>query len=391
MGFGNEGRITQLSAQGETDFAIGFTGFRPYEVAMTTDGHIYAADTQTLVRTDDQGNVEWAKNTQDESITDIACSEDGKAFLLTYRNSELDITDHLYSIDGQSGNEVWSLNLGPSEGEPSVTWYAIRSNNIDGGVLLIGKHFNEGLNIYEAAIASIDSSGNLRWLTFFHDGDLAIQDIWLRTPEACILDLSGDIIVFTDYDDVAISSITRLDSALGNVIWTKGYRTFGELTKVGYLAALDNDTFGGCLSMAEELGTDSFIESSCFIRFDDAGAILSAYGFATSGTSEFGFAHPQKITNGYSLLGFNNYEDWSELSSTDINQFAFNSSGVPTFSTCATSKNYASLISAEPRDVNQSVHQWTPTTKSWDITATAMSTVPGTMPQPDSICSAITF
>ncbi|MDC3283442.1 hypothetical protein OAV41_02580 [Planctomycetota bacterium] len=388
-GFGNEGRITQLNPQGGIDFSIGFNGFRPEQVTVSPGGYVYAANANKIIVADDAGNIGWTREVStNQGIFDIAASADG-VFLLT--GNLMFNQQYLYYIDEQSGTEIWSRALVDGEGDPD--WRSIRANNVDNGVILIGtESVSESPQVLGVAIASIDSFGDLRWLNVFSDTNLgAIEDIWLRRPDACLLNGSGDIIVSANYDDALISFITRLDSASGNVVWTKGYKTAGELTEVTSLSSFSNGTFGGCLQIEEETGPDDFIMSSCFVRFDGSGNILSAYGFDTTQESEFGFAHPHETSSGYSLLGFNSFENWEEQSSMDINGFSFNSSGAPTFPTCASSKNYASLVTPEARSVDESGWLWTIQSRSWDVSTSTKSLVTATQPSLTSICDTITF
>jgi hypothetical protein len=389
-GLGNEGRITQLNPQGGINFSIGFNEFRPEQVTVSPGGYVYAANANKIIVANDAGDVEWVREvSSNELILDIAASEDG-VFLLVER-AEFELSKYLYYIDEQSGNEIWSRALVDGEGDPD--WRSIRTNNVDGGVILIGANLlNEFPQVFGVAIASINSSGNLRWLNVFSETNSGeIEDVWLRKPDACILNSSGDIIVSANYDDASISFITKLDSTSGNVVWTKGYRTSGELTEVASLYSFSNNTFGGCLQIEEEVGPDNFIVSSCFVRFNDSGDILSAYGFNTTQESEFGFAYPHETSSGYSLLGFNSLENWEEKSSTDINGFSFNSSGIPTFSTCVSSKNYAALVMSEDRGVDENGWLWTIQSASWDGSSSTKSLVAPTPPSLTLICETITF
>jgi hypothetical protein len=388
-GFGNEGRITQLNPKGGIDFSIGFDGFRPEQVTVSPGGYVYAANDKKLVVVNDDGNVGWSREVStDQEILDIAASANG-VFLLT--SWLFDNQQYLYYIDEQSGTEIWSKALVDGEGDPD--WRSIRANNVDGGVILIGTEWiDEVLQVFGVAIASINSSGDLRWLNVFSETNSGeIEGIWLRKPDACILNSSGDIIVSANYDDALISFITRLDSNSGNVVWAKGYRTAGELTEVTSLSSFSNDTFGGCLQIEEQVGLDDFIMSSCFVRFDGSGTIWSAYGFDTTQESEFGFAYPHETSSGYNLLGFNSFENWEEQSSMDISGFSFNPSGAPAFSTCASSKDYELLITQEARSVDESGWLWTIQSKNWDVSTFTRSLVSPTQPSLTSICDTITF
>lgn len=251
-------------------------------VQQTTDGgyivsgYYYASVSDYdayLIKTDANGNQQWAKNIGGGIMGDLGNSVkqtgDG-GYILAGWSANFSVAGDAYLVKTDAdGNKQWEKTLGNANDAEQA--YSVELTN-DGGYIVTGETYISGAGYPDVYVAKTDTNGNEQWSKII--GSMIADEKTYSVIQA--LD-SSYILAGVDYGSSGTALLIKLDGN-GNTIWSK--------------------RFGG----TETTGLSAVIEASSK-EYVVAGTTLS-FG-ASMGDAYLAKIKDTTIYNGISLLKFN--------------------------------------------------------------------------------------
>ncbi len=201
-----------------------------------------------LIKTDASGNIQWAKTyggTSYDSAFSVQQTSDGGYIVAGYTESfgagSWDI--FLIKTDA-SGNIQWAKTYGGIDEDQA---YSVQQTS-DGGYIVAGRTRSFGAGYYDAFLIKTDASGNIQWAKtyggIYYDDALSVQ----QTSDGGYIVAGGTSSFGVDSGDIFLIKT----DANGNVIWAKTYGgTYSEWASSvqqtsdgGYIVAGGTSSFG---------------------------------------------------------------------------------------------------------------------------------------------------
>ena len=186
-----------------------------------------------LVKTDNNGNVQWQKylgGAADQTATSIKQTADG-GYIIAGRTTITGTDDVLLIKTNINGDTIWTKTFGGADNERA---YCVNSTS-DGGYIITGGTRSFGAGAYDFYLIKTDASGNSQWQqTFGGAYDDGAYDVKQTADGGYIVtgftksfgDTLGDIyLVKTDLS--------------GNVMWTKVIGGGGDDGAISVLSTSD--------------------------------------------------------------------------------------------------------------------------------------------------------
>lgn len=273
---------------------------RPSSIQQTKDGgYIIAGDTNwgplqcLIIKINASGIIEWQKvlgdPKDDDYLMRILQTSDGGYIAVGG-------TDNLGAYPYDSwivklnafGDIIWQRAYGGTDYDG---FYGIQQT-ADGGYIVSGETYSFGVNIADAWLVKLDSSGNIIWQKTYggisYDGFYNIQ----QTIDGGYIAV-GWTSSFASNQDMWILKI----DALGNIIWQKA---FGIATGSAYAYAIVQDSDGNYVVA----GNSPLFE---ILKLDSSGNIIWQKQYSAS-ENEKAINIRETIDKGYVILGDNSFE-----------------------------------------------------------------------------------
>lgn len=263
---------------------------QPYAIEETNDGGFIIAGTSyagpQLVKTDSNGNVQWAKRYNANLGSFVSVRQTGEGGYVTagwYFPSIQYAVALLVKFDS-SGNVQWAQKTGGATtcNQLICSTYAESVAETSNGYIVSGyTDVYSGFNIMSTVVYAVSDKGSLLWLKEYSGG------CGFSSPVSQILPLSGgDFLLAGQWSACSVPAADeflamKLDSA-GNILWQKSYGYYGT-------GHYDNS---GAISVAQTsdgayvLGGFRFASATLvlgwLVKVDPSGNILTQHQFPIS-------------------------------------------------------------------------------------------------------------
>jgi hypothetical protein len=197
-----------------------------YSVQQTSDGgYILAGFTSSfgaggddifLIKTDANGNIQWAKTyggTNDDWATSVQQTSDGGYIVagITY-SFGVDSGDIFLIKTDANGNVVWAKTYGGTRYE----WATSVQQTSDGGYIVAGWTWSFGAGRDDIFLIKTDANGNIQWAKTYEGTDYDWAYSVQQTSDGGYI-VAGGTSFWEDY-----VFLIKTD-ANGNIIWSKTY------------------------------------------------------------------------------------------------------------------------------------------------------------------------
>jgi hypothetical protein len=228
---GYDALLIKTDANGNVQWAKtygGTSGDYAYSVQQTSDGgYIVVGYTNSfgaggydifLIKTDASGNVQWAKTyggTGDDRAYSVQQTSDG-GYIVAGRTYSFGAGGDIFLIKTDaSGNVQWAKTYG------GIYWdyaYSVQQTS-DGGYIVAGTTWSFGAGSYDIFLIKTDASGNVQWAKTYGGGDYDDASSVQQTSDGGYI-VAGYTQSFGagDYDIFLIKT-----DANGNISWAKTY------------------------------------------------------------------------------------------------------------------------------------------------------------------------
>ncbi len=151
--------LIKTDADGNVQWAKVYGGGTiAYSVQQTSDGGYIVAGSNLLIKTDANGDVQWAKAYPGLFALSVQQTSDGGYILAGYTGSSSDYNILLIKTDA-SGNVQWAKTYG---GTGDDVAYSVQQTS-DGGYIVAGYTRSFGVGSYDIFLIKTDANGNLQW------------------------------------------------------------------------------------------------------------------------------------------------------------------------------------------------------------------------------------
>jgi uncharacterized protein YuzE len=219
-----------------------------YIVAGGTDSFGAGLDDIILIKTDANGNVQWAKTyggTNDDYATSVQQTSDGGYIVAgeTYSFGAGDYDIFLMKTDA-NGNLQWAKTYGGTNDD----WALSVQQTSDGGYIVAGETYPFGAYWSDAFLVKTDANGNLQWAKTYGgtggDGTFSVQ----QTSDGGYIVAGYTYSFGAGLDDIILIKT----DANGNVQWAKTYggtnddyaTSVQQTSDGGYILACYTRSFG---------------------------------------------------------------------------------------------------------------------------------------------------
>jgi hypothetical protein len=307
--FGAGGRdifLIKTDANGNVQWAktYGGTGWDwAYSVQQTSDGgYIVAGETTSfgagwddifLIKTDANGNVQWVKTyggTSFDWANFVRQTSDGGYIVAGYTTSFGAENFFLIKTDA-NGNIIWAKAYGGTSGEEA---YSVQQTS-DGGYIVAGETGSFGAGEHDIFLIKTDANGNVQWAKTYGGTYDDLAYYVQQTSDGGYIVVGETFSFGVGYEDIFLIKT----DANGNVQWAKTYGgansekgyTVQQTSDGGYIVAGETTSFGAG-------GWDFFL-----IKTDANGNRIWA---KTYGGTSHDAAYPvqQTLDGGYIVAGW---------------------------------------------------------------------------------------
>lgn len=295
-----------------------------FVVEETTDGeYLYGGYTESsgagdrdllLVKTDENGLIEWQKTIGGSLIDDvqsILVLADGYiicGYTQSFGNGEYDV---LVSKISLSGDIIWQKTYG---GEKTEYGKSIKKT-ADGGYILVGYTGSFGEGASDIWVIKLNKDGDIEWQKTYGESDVENSYSIIETSDGGYI-VSGRKHYLSDNRQIYL--IAKINS-LGELEWKKLYGTTGGMATYS-MAKTDNDGFV-VAGYTDSLGTNSL--DIILLKFDALGNIEWQKAYSGTG-DDLAYSVIKTSSGGYFLTGYSNS---TEDGSYDIIALVLDGSG----------------------------------------------------------------
>jgi hypothetical protein len=245
-----------------------------------------------LIKTDAFGNVQWAKTYGIGFATSVQQTSDGGYIVAGWTSSFGAGLDDIFLIKTDaSGNIIWAKTYG---GTGEDVAYSVQQTS-DGGYIVAGYTFSFGAGGYDIFLIKTDASGNIIWAkTYGGTGEDVAYSVQQTSDGGYIV--AGYTFSFGagGYDIFLIKT-----DASGNIIWAKTYGGTGE--DVAYSVQQTSD--GGYIVASETRSFGAGWKDIFLIKTDAFGNIQWAKTYGGT-DDDWVFSVQQTSDGGYIVTGF---------------------------------------------------------------------------------------
>lgn len=253
--------LTRLdSLTGDKEWDTGLSGNFAYDVAVDSDGNVYAVSGNYLYKYDKDGNEQWSYNWDDQEA--VAVSKDGTLFAVysgyfgtvrildqdrnevwtgagTRGNLRIDADKNIYTdighkIDSQ-GNEIWNYDV-------YDTCFVVNPYDV-----AVDKSGNVYYAIYNGYVEKVDSGGSQVWLKQFTPSGSA------ESATSIGVNPDDDSYVYVGFQS---GYIAKIDASDGSELWSYHCPNIDTYDVRGIAVDSQENVYAGGYTSVEALDKD---------------------------------------------------------------------------------------------------------------------------------------